>query len=105
VVEEGTVEEIFASVSHPYTRLLLDSVIEFGDDHQAKTKAVKDEIPAAPPEHGCPFASRCPLVRDVCHTAAPPTIAVSATHNIQCHADVAELAGAAAPALEGNRTC
>jgi peptide/nickel transport system ATP-binding protein len=105
VVEEGTVEEIFASVSHPYTRLLLDSVIELGDDHESKMKAVKDEIPAAPPEHGCPFASRCPLVRDVCHTVAPPTIAVSASHNIQCHAGVAELAGAAAPALEGNRTC
>lgn len=105
VVEEGTVEEIFSSVSHPYTRLLLDSVIELGDDHESKMKAVKDEIPAAPPEHGCPFASRCPLVRDVCHTVAPPIIAVSAGHNIQCHADVAELAGPATPALEGNRTC
>jgi peptide/nickel transport system ATP-binding protein len=105
VVEEGTVDEIFASVSHPYTRLLLDSVIELGDDHEAKMKAVKDEIPAAPPEHGCPFASRCPLVRDICHTVAPPTIAVSASHDIQCHADVAELAGAAAPTLEGDPTC
>ncbi|MEY9775533.1 dipeptide ABC transporter ATP-binding protein [Arthrobacter sp. MW3 TE3886] len=105
VVEEGTVEEIFGFVSHPYTRLLLDSVIELGDNHEAKTKDIQDEIPAAPPEHGCPFASRCPLVRDVCHTVAPPTIAVSAGHNIQCHADVAELAGTSTPALEGNRTC
>ncbi|MBT2554507.1 ABC transporter ATP-binding protein [Arthrobacter sp. ISL-5] len=105
VVEEGTVEEIFASISHPYSRLLLDSVIELGDDHDAKRKAVKDEIPAAPPEVGCPFASRCPLVRDVCHTVAPPTIAVSATHNIKCHADVAELTGVSAEVLEGTRTC
>lgn len=105
VVEEGTVEEIFASISHPYTKLLLDSVIELGDDHDAKLKAVKDEIPAAPPELGCPFASRCPLVRDVCHTVAPPTIAVSARHNIKCHADVAELTGVSAEDLEGTRTC
>jgi len=105
VVEEGTVEEIFASISHPYTRLLLDSVIELGDDHDAKLRAIKDEIPAAPPEQGCPFASRCPLVRDVCHTVAPPTIAVSGSHNIKCHADVAELTGVSAEALEGTRTC
>jgi peptide/nickel transport system ATP-binding protein len=105
VVEEGTVEEIFASISHPYTRLLLDSVIELGDDHDAKLKAVKDEIPAAPPELGCPFASRCPLVRDVCHTVAPPTIALSASHNIKCHADVAELTCVPAEVLEGTRTC
>jgi peptide/nickel transport system ATP-binding protein len=105
VVEEGNVEEIFASISHPYTRLLLDSVIELGDDHDAKLKAVKDEIPAAPPELGCPFASRCPLVRDVCRTTTPPTIAVSATHNIKCHADVAELLGAPAASLEGTPPC
>jgi peptide/nickel transport system ATP-binding protein len=105
VVEEGSVEEIFASISHPNTRLLLDSVIELGDDHDAKLKAVKDEIPAAPPELGCPFASRCPLVRDVCHSVAPPTIAVSPTHNIKCHADVAELSAVSVEALEGTRTC
>jgi peptide/nickel transport system ATP-binding protein len=105
VVEEGAVEEIFGSTSHPYTRLLLDSVIELGDDHDAKLKAVKDEIPAAPPELGCPFASRCPLVRDACQTVAPPTIALSASHTIKCHADVAELVGLSAKVMEGTPTC
>ncbi len=91
IVEDGTVEEIFSDTSHPYTRLLLDSVIELGDDHKAKAQAVRDEIPDAPPELGCPFASRCPIVRDVCRTVVPPTNQVSDTHNIKCHADVSEL--------------
>ncbi|WP_051389421.1 dipeptide ABC transporter ATP-binding protein [Arthrobacter sp. 35W] len=91
VVEEGTVEAIFSETSHPYTRLLLDSVIELGDDHDAKPRNVKDEIPAAPPEFGCPYASRCPLVRDVCRTKAPPAIRVSEGHQIMCHADASEL--------------
>lgn len=91
IVEEGTVEEIFSTTSHPYTRLLLDSVIELGDDHESKAQGVRDEIPAAPPELGCPFASRCPIVRDVCRTVVPPTIQVTDTHHIKCHADVAEL--------------
>ncbi|MET3708846.1 peptide/nickel transport system ATP-binding protein [Arthrobacter sp. UYEF6] len=99
VVEEGTVEHIFSSTSHPYTRMLLDAVIELGDDHEAKIPAGKDEVPAAPPEAGCPFASRCPIVRDICHAVEPPTIAASATHTIKCHAPISELAGRpAAPA-------
>ncbi|OOP61109.1 hypothetical protein BMF89_13990 [Arthrobacter sp. SRS-W-1-2016] len=91
IVEDGTVEEIFSHTSHPYTRLLLDSVIELGDDHGAKAQGVRDEIPDAPPELGCPFASRCPIVRDVCRTVVPPIIQVSDTHRIKCHADVADL--------------
>ncbi|WP_427016292.1 ABC transporter ATP-binding protein [Pseudarthrobacter sp. P1] len=95
VVEEGTVEAIFSETSHPYTRLLLDSVIELGDDHDAKPRNARDEIPAAPPEHGCPYASRCPLVRDACRTEAPPAIRVSAGHQIMCHADISELSPSA----------
>ncbi|MCO4253674.1 ABC transporter ATP-binding protein [Pseudarthrobacter cellobiosi] len=98
VVEEGSVEQIFSSTSHPYTRLLLDAVIELGDDHAAKVPAGKDEIPAAPPETGCPFASRCPIVRDICHTLEPPTIQASATHTIKCHAPISELVSRLAPA-------
>ncbi|MFG2106490.1 ABC transporter ATP-binding protein [Micromonospora chersina] len=90
-VEEGRVDEIFDEVCHPYTKLLLDAVIELGDDHTAAPPPRQDEIPDAPPELGCPFASRCPLVRDVCRVEAPPVVRLSHTHSIRCHADVSEL--------------
>ncbi len=92
VVEEGTVGEIFGSVSHPYTHLLLSSVIEIGDDHSAAIAIGQDEVPDGPPAHGCPFASRCPLVMDICRTVRPPVIQVSGTHNIRCHAPLEKLA-------------
>ncbi|WP_125609991.1 ABC transporter ATP-binding protein [Specibacter cremeus] len=91
IVEEGTVDEIFGSISHPYTRLLLDAVIELGDDHASAPAPGQDEVPDGPPEQGCPFASRCPLVMDVCRTVRPPVVPVSATHSIRCHAPLNNL--------------
>jgi peptide/nickel transport system ATP-binding protein len=91
VVEEGRVDEIFGPVCHPYTTLLRDAVIELGDAHRAATARAQDEVPDAPPEDGCPFASRCALVMDVCRTGALPVLRFSDTHTIRCHASVEEL--------------
>lgn len=91
IVEEGTVAEIFGPVSHPYTSLLLASVIEVGDDHSSAIAPGQDEVPDGPPVNGCPFASRCPLVMDVCRTVRPPSIQLSDTHGIRCHASVENL--------------
>jgi peptide/nickel transport system ATP-binding protein len=91
IVEEGRVEEIFGSVCHPYTKLLLEAVIELGVDHADVSTPQQDEIPDAPPEHGCPFASRCPLVQEVCRLEEPPVVQLSATHSVRCHADVSLL--------------
>lgn len=93
IVEEGAVAEIFGPVSHPYTRLLLASVIEVGDDHSAMVPPGQDEVPSGPPAQGCPFASRCPLVMDVCKTTTPPVIQASSTHSIRCHAPIEKLRG------------
>lgn len=91
IVEEGLVAEIFGPLSHPYTSLLLDSVIEVGDDHEAVIAPGQDEVPAGPPALGCPFASRCPLVMEVCRTTKPPVIQASGTHGIRCHAPIDKL--------------
>ncbi|NVM97730.1 ABC transporter ATP-binding protein [Arthrobacter sp. SDTb3-6] len=91
IVEEGTVSEIFGPVSHPYTSLLLASVIEVGDDHSETIAPGQDEVPAGPPARGCPFASRCPLVVEICRTTKPPVIEASSTHAIHCHVPVEKL--------------
>lgn len=91
IVEEGTVTEIFGPVSHPYTSLLLDAVIEVGDSHSAAIAPGQDEVPDGPPAQGCPFASRCPLVMDICRTTTPPQILLSDTHGIRCHAPAEKL--------------
>jgi oligopeptide/dipeptide ABC transporter ATP-binding protein len=37
------------------------------------------------PIAGCPFAARCPEVRDICRDVAPPLDMKSAGHYAACH--------------------
>ncbi|MCK5446741.1 MAG: peptide ABC transporter substrate-binding protein, partial [Gemmatimonadetes bacterium] len=34
---------------------------------------------------GCPFASRCPIVEDICRKVTPPLEAKEPGHSVACH--------------------
>jgi oligopeptide/dipeptide ABC transporter ATP-binding protein len=68
VVEYGPVEEILARPQHPYTQGLVASIprlhpLDRADPLQAITGQPPD-LASLP--HGCPFARRCPHVRETC---------------------------------------
>lgn len=70
VVELGSVTDIFARPVHPYTRLLLQSIIHLD------TKELRS-IDGQPPDllfppSGCRFHPRCPYAKPVCHEKVPP---------------------------------
>lgn len=72
-VEIGTAQSIYKSPQHPYSRALL-SAVPRPDPHGDPMRRVRLEgdIPtpiAKPP--GCPFHSRCPIVRDDCRVTVP----------------------------------
>ncbi|MGA8355226.1 MAG: ABC transporter ATP-binding protein [Solirubrobacteraceae bacterium] len=65
VVERGSVQEIARSPRHPYTRGLIGAM------PQIDARSLPAVIPGQPPDlgtlpPGCPFASRCPQVREEC---------------------------------------
>jgi oligopeptide/dipeptide ABC transporter ATP-binding protein len=62
-METATCEDLFARPEHPYTQALLANLRE------AQPAAAAGTAEAAP--QGCPFAPRCPLVRDICRSTAP----------------------------------
>ncbi|MFC1876657.1 ABC transporter ATP-binding protein [Thermodesulfobacteriota bacterium] len=71
VVEQGTVRDIFHSPKHPYTQGLLATLPHPGS--RGKDLAT---IPGVVPSGfedipGCPFASRCRYVMDICHEQQP----------------------------------
>jgi oligopeptide/dipeptide ABC transporter ATP-binding protein len=75
-VEEASVEDLFATPCHPYTRGLLGSVPRV-DAAVAGIGARLREIAGAVPSlaelpPGCPFAPRCPYAEGDCRTAVPP---------------------------------
>ncbi|MCJ7516226.1 MAG: ABC transporter ATP-binding protein [Dehalococcoidia bacterium] len=83
LMEEGYTGEIFANPLHPYTKVLLSSVLLYG----AHKSVLKGEPPSASIFiEGCPFASRCPeIIGNVCLDILPPVININDKHSARCH--------------------
>jgi peptide/nickel transport system ATP-binding protein len=87
IMEQGTVEEVFAPPYHPYTEALL-SAVPIADARVRRRKiGLSGELPSpsAPPA-GCPFSTRCPhSLGDRCVNTPPPVHEFTPTHHIACH--------------------
>ncbi len=71
VVEAGTVDELFQSPRHPYTRGLLDSIPGAGSGGRLHPIGGTVPSPTRWPE-GCRFHPRCPHAWERCEQEAPP---------------------------------
>jgi peptide/nickel transport system ATP-binding protein len=73
VVEEATVKGLFTNPLHPYTRGLMQSIVQLDGDRSAPLHVIEGTVP---PLHdipkGCRFAPRCPFADDKCRTEMPP---------------------------------
>lgn len=96
VCEEGPVEQVFAGTNHPYTRLLVSSVLAAEPGTDAPAVVDDSEPESAPPPAGCAFQRRCPLaVPGVCDRVTPPWREPEDGHRIRCHVPLDELRAAA----------
>jgi peptide/nickel transport system ATP-binding protein len=88
VVEKASAEDLFREPAHPYTRMLLDSILKVPDCEEERRRLVMvpGEMPSpfAPPS-GCPFRPRCPLAIDRCKTDKPRQREVAPDHLAACH--------------------
>lgn len=85
VVEEATVEELFAHPNHPYTRALLQERPSL-DPVQRSFSAIEGEIPSPlSPPSGCHFHPRCPLAMERCRVERPELRSVGSRHKSACH--------------------
>jgi oligopeptide transport system ATP-binding protein len=85
VMEQGYVDEIYASPANPYTVGLLDSIPRL-DQKIGRLPAIPGLPPnllAVPP--GCPYHLRCAMVVDACYAdPSPPLTEVAAGHKSMC---------------------
>ena len=90
-VEEATVDAIFATPLHPYTRGLMDAIPRLSKRARHVKRLRLTEIPGMVPSlrgeriAGCPFAPRCSAATDSCHTESPELRAVKPGHLVACH--------------------
>jgi len=87
VVEEASVDELFAAPLHPYTQGLIGSIprIDRTAGRKARLEAIPGVVPSLlRPPPGCRFAPRCRFARAECREAVPPLREVAPGHKVAC---------------------
>jgi len=91
VVEEASVDELFANPRHPYTQGLIRSIprMDIDSEHKSRLEAIRGAVPIlinlAP---GCRFAPRCRYATPLCAEQEPAMREIAPRHRIACHLDV-----------------
>jgi oligopeptide transport system ATP-binding protein len=84
-VEQGPVRDIFHRTKHPYTRGLL-AALPNPQCRGTELKMIPGSVPTLlKPIVGCPFASRCEFVMEICRQVQPPLYQVNNGHRVACH--------------------
>ena len=88
VVEEATVDQLFASPAHPYTQGLIRSIprIDFDSTLKQRLEAIPGSVPKLiNPTTGCRFAPRCQHASDRCTQEMPELRDIASGHKVACH--------------------
>ena len=100
LVEIGETETIYNAPRHPYTQMLLASVLTPDPAGRSarrnRRSALRAEAGAQTgtvPKHGCPFQPRCPMALAVCGREAPPLRRLLDGRLAACHAVDEAVAG------------
>jgi peptide/nickel transport system ATP-binding protein len=84
LVELNDVRSIFARPRHPYTRLLIESLPDFGA--RGTFRGVPGMAPSLlMPPPGCRFHPRCPRAEARCTVEEPPPLPFGDGHFAACH--------------------
>ncbi len=84
IVELGDSQTIVDEPLHPYTRLLMSSVIDPDTHNIPRVKEVSEPPSPVGELRGCRFASRCPEKLDICEKEEPPIVEVYSGHYVRC---------------------
>jgi peptide/nickel transport system ATP-binding protein len=87
VVEEATVDELFANPLHPYTQGLIRSIprIDTAAIQKVRLEAIPGTVPRLiAPAEGCRFAGRCSHAMPACTAATPPLREPTPGHKVAC---------------------
>ena len=95
VIEEATVEDLFARPRHPYTQGLIRSIprIDMAATHKVRLEAIAGTVPklVAPQSGGlapgCRFAPRCKFAMPACNADTPALRDVGGDHKVACILD------------------
>ena len=85
IVEQGTRDQVFNNMMHPYTRRLFESIPKPGDESYELNTIPGLVPPATDYGEGCLFADRCAHTMDVCRSHDSKVYTVQHDHTVRCH--------------------
>ena len=100
LVEEGATGTLLAQPTHPYTAALLAAAPDVSGEPTRALGGAMPTLSSAPA--ACPFAPRCPLVRDICRQSVPRLVATAIGSRSACLSRQSLLRAATGP-LRGPR--
>jgi peptide/nickel transport system ATP-binding protein len=87
VVEEASVERLFANPRHPYTQGLIRSIprLDVAATRKTRLETIAGVVPKLlDPPAGCRFAPRCRLATDECGRVQPALRELEPGHRVAC---------------------
>ncbi len=87
VAEEASVDRLFTTPRHPYTKGLIRSIprIDLAAARKRRLETIAGVVPRLiDPPVGCRFAPRCNLAVDECRRDQPPLREIEAGHKVAC---------------------
>jgi peptide/nickel transport system ATP-binding protein len=86
LVEIGKTGDLVDKPMHPYTQLLISSVLEPDIPANLSEVRAEGEIPSSvQPPCGCRFNTRCPYAKETCFTVEPELREIGMEHFVACH--------------------
>ena len=91
IVETGSVDDIFHSCVHPYTKALLSAVPIPEPGAKQQRQVLHGDVPSPiNPPAGCHFHPRCPDCTEICRVKDTRLVAVAPAHSAACHVHAPE---------------
>jgi oligopeptide/dipeptide ABC transporter ATP-binding protein len=88
VVEEATVEELFSTPRHPYTKGLLNAIPKLDKPPREMLQTIRGMVPSLHDfPTGCRFQNRCDYVEEGCRHQSPVLKEAGANHRVRCFRD------------------
>ncbi|MDE5451762.1 ATP-binding cassette domain-containing protein [Bradyrhizobium sp. CSA112] len=84
IVEQASVNDLFDSAAHPYTRGLLGAIRQLNSGSRDRLAEIPGNVPSpASLGTGCSFRQRCASAMPVCHSEMPP-LSGAGPHQAAC---------------------
>ncbi len=85
IIEISDTKELVVDPKHPYSMLLLESIVTIDSKRRRELRWVPGEMPdLSNPPPGCRFHTRCPYAMDICKREEPPLVETSRGHRVAC---------------------